>query len=166
MAKKLRRKIYIIGSIDYESYKTFSEQLTEYEDQDDIPIQIELSSDGGDVHAALAFSARMRLSECHLEVTAVGNVASAATLVLASGDLRKMTKEAWVMVHEEQTEFEGDVTSMERDIKHSRRLEDQWNKLLEKMTYTKAETWAKLNKDTTYLTAEECKALGLIDEVI
>lgn len=70
------------------------------------------------------------------------------------------------MVHQDTGETTGELHEREREIKQDRRLEDQWNTLMEKNTSTSKEEWAKLNRKTTYLTAEDCLKLGLVDEII
>lgn len=160
------KKLYIVGEINYEAYQKFSESLTELEDKGFKYIAIELVSDGGDAMAALAFSSRIRNTNCDITIIALGNVASAATLILASGDFRMMSKDAWVMVHEDSGEVSGTVSEMEREVKHLRALEYQWNDLLFKLTNTEARVWQDYNKRTTYLNAEECLKLGLVDKLI
>lgn len=163
----LRRKIYITGPIDEASYLAFSKRLTVLEEQDEIePIEIELYSFGGEAYSALAFAARMRNSRCHLVVRAHGLVASAAVIILAAGKHREMTKEAWVMVHEDAGEHEGSVTMLEGLAVHARRLELQWNQLLEELTGTTAKKWMDLHAATTYLNAKQCLRLGLIDRIV
>ncbi len=157
--------IRISEELSMESFKLFSKKLAKIEDSED-RIIIELASPGGDSYAALAYSARMRRSPLLIIVEAYGEVASAAVLVLASGDKRKMTSEAWVMVHENAGPLEGTVVQLEKETHQLRRLEQQWAELLAERTNTLAEVWTALHKDTTYLNAEQCLKLGLIDEVI
>lgn len=161
------RKIYVVGDISWEAYERFSKKLTELELLNKYgPIFLELASDGGDAHAALAFSARIRLSSCEILITALGNVASAAVLILASGDHRRISEESWVMVHEDSAELAGSVVELERESTQLRRMEEQWAKLLKENTGTKKSEWEEMHKKTTYLTAQECLELGLVDEVI
>jgi ATP-dependent Clp protease, protease subunit len=160
------RLIRVIGTIDEVAYKTFSEELRALELASSLPITIELSSAGGVAYDALAFSGRMRNSPCDLVVKAYGYIASAAVLVLASGDKRYLAKEAWVMVHEDSGKIKGDVVTMEREVKHYRRMENQWATLLASLTDISADVWADLHKNTTYLCAGECLKLGLVDKLI
>lgn len=163
-----RRKLYIIGPIDWETYAAFSEALDTLEQESSRKdVEIELASDGGDAHAALAFSARISKSPCNINITGTGFVASAAVLILASGTNRKIANTTWVMVHEEvgQVDF-ANVVELEREAKQCRSLENQWNNLLACMTLASAEYWGKLHKETTHLTAKDCLDLGLVDEVI
>jgi ATP-dependent protease ClpP protease subunit len=163
------RTLYIVGEISAENYLKFSEQLAVLEGVKraaDNPITIELFSEGGDAYSALAFAGRIRNCKSPTIIIAHGYVASAAVLILASGVYRKMSKEAWVMVHEDSGEIAGNVTEMQRDANHFRRLENQWAKLLEQVTNRSAKFWADAHTKTTYFCARECLDLGIIDEVI
>lgn len=162
-----RRKLYIVGAIDWETYAAFSEALDVLEQENKKPVEIELASDGGDAHAALAFSDRIRNSKCDILITGTGSVASAAVLILASGDYRQLTRTAWIMVHEEVGELPfASIVAAERETKQLRAMETQWNKLLEGLTTSSALHWEKLHKETTHLSAQDCLALGLVDRII
>ena len=161
------RQINIIGSIDWESFKEFNEQMNMLESSSSTKkINIHLASDGGEVHPALAFSSRIRLSPCDIIITAMGNVASAATLILATGDVRLMAKECWVMVHEDSGGIEEDLSSRTKTLRQDQALDDQWNCLMEQYTGVPVAEWVRLNRATSYFTAEECLELNLIDKVI
>jgi ATP-dependent Clp protease protease subunit len=159
-------KIKIIGAIDEDAYTEFCNKLDDLETGGVKVITVELNSGGGTAYDALAIAGRMRTSKCKFTVTGYGLIASAAVLILAAGDVRVMTKEAWVMVHEDSGRIKGNIVTMELEALHFRRLENQWAGLLAERTLTKAEVWTKLHKETTYLSAEECLALGLVDKVI
>ena len=163
------RKIIIAGGIDWETYEKFSSELEAFESENDSPtldVVVEVASGGGDAIVALAISARMRNSPCLIRTVCYGQASSAASLILASGDYRVITKEAWVMVHEDSGEVTGDVVGMEVEIKQKRRLEKQWCKLMAANSDLSAEVWEKLNKRTTYLSADQCMQAGIVDEVI
>lgn len=162
------RKVYLTGDIDEESFKEFCERLDELETQSEDPIEVELNSIGGNALDAVAFLSRIRLSPCEVNITVFGLAGSAAVLVLAAGDYRRMTKESWVMVHEDSCTLKHVTTSeLEKQTKIARALEDQWCTLLESLTGTKKETWAALHKSgDLYIMPKECVQLGLADEVI
>lgn len=160
------RTIHLIGAITDETFDVFCRQMTELEGVNGDDITIVLSSPGGEAYAALAFSARIRRSTCFTNIRAYGLVASAAVLVLAAGTHRFMSHEAWLMVHEDQLEgLGGSVTEVRKASEVFDRLEDQWAVLLARRSKTKAEVWRRLHKETNYLTAKECKKLGIIDYI-
>lgn len=163
------RKIQIIGDIDENAYKEFVDTLDGMEDiAPNETIFIELTSHGGDAQIALAFYDRIRLLKGNTVIYAFGIVASAAVLILAAGDKRYMAKNAWVMVHEDTTQvLETDrVSQAEKQLKVSRRMEEQWNRLLSERTKTSAKVWQELHENETHLDANECLKLGLITKVI
>lgn len=160
-------EIKLVGTIDESLYISFCSQLDTLERAKTKTVHIMLSSAGGAAYDALAFYSRMRLSPCSFTVTVYGLCASAAVLVLAAGDYRRMTRESWVMVHEDQiSKLTARVSSAEVQVRHARSMENQWNKLLSERTCTSMSQWAQLHKAERYLDPEDCQALGLIEEVI
>lgn len=168
-------KLYIIGDIDEENYREFSQKLTKLERnhklfpevfKNDI-VSVELNSAGGNAIDALAFFSRMRTSPFKFDITLHGCAMSAAVLVLAAGDIRRMAKESWVMVHEDSdTVKNAFVKDIEKKGAQLRLLEEQWNELLASRTKANKDTWHHLHDDETYLNAEECLAIGLVEEII
>lgn len=166
----MKSRLYITGEINIEMYEKVSKFLLRQAAKGTETVDIRLSSEGGNVYDALAIydSICSYKKNMEIEIVAIGLVASAATLILAAGSYRFMNPNSWVMVHEDSVEFSQDqkVSYIERAALHSRKLENQWNALLAKHTKLTAEEWAQINKHDTYLTADECLACGLIDEII
>lgn len=163
------RKLNIIGDIDETSYKEFVEELDGLETiLEGDEIHIELMSHGGDAMVALAFYDRIRSLRGKVTIYATGMVASAAVIILAAGDKRLMSKSAWVMVHDDTTLVTTDdrVSQAEVKLKTSRRLENQWCKILADRTKTSSVTWQYMHENETHLDATECLKLGLIDRII
>lgn len=163
--------LYIAGEISTESFHKFSKKLhlleLELEDTEKREtIDIELISEGGDAYAALAYASRIRNSPAYIRITAHGLVASAAVLILASGDYRQIASEAWFMVHEDSGEITGDATYIEKMGSHMRNMENQWAKLLADKSKASAILWASLHKETKYLTAQQCLNMGVVDKII
>ena len=159
------RKMIMVGGISESMLQSFCAHLAVLEGKSKQPIILELSSPGGNAYDALAFAARIRTSSCVISVCAYGLVASAAVLVLAAGKKRLMSKEAWVMVHEDSGSIDGNTTDTRKWAAHMERLEYQWADLLSEMTKTSATKWRGLHNQTKYLTADECLELGLVDEI-
>jgi ATP-dependent Clp protease protease subunit len=161
------RKIYIIEQINEESYLKFSLRMDILERESNKPILVELSSGGGVALDGLAFASRIRLSPCDVTIKAVGLVASAATIILAYGDKRLMTKESWVLVHEDSGKQRGSVSAQEKGVRQLRTFEDQWNGLLAARTKLSMPVWEKIHKQgDTYLTPQDCLKYGLVDKII
>lgn len=165
-------KIYITGDINEEAYLKFSKEFRKRvmsKGAKDRPIYIEINSGGGSAIDALAIAGKIRHfvnKDYNIITVGCGCIYSAAVVILAAGGTRCMFKEAWVMVHEDSDKIKGKVSSLEKQAKHLRRLEDQWSKVMEELTNTSAEQWSRLHKEETYLDAEECLGLGLVDELL
>ncbi len=163
------RKINIIGDIDEEMYSAFVDSLDGMSEIDpDCDITIELSSHGGDAMIAIAIFDRIRLHKGEVTVIAIGPVFSAAVLILAAGDKRLMTKNSWVMLHEDTVVVDEDmrVSQVERQSKNARLLEEQWNRLLASKSRRINDFWRNSHVIETYMTADECKECGLVDKVV
>lgn len=161
-------KIYITGEINEESFRAFSEELDELEttlSRHEI-IDIVLNSNGGCAVDGLAFYSRIKESPLDISVSVYGACWSAATMLLAAADRRRMAREAWVMVHEDSSTLKDTTTkNFEKEAHQMRRFENQWNALMAENSEMSAEYWAELHKEGVYLTADECMKLGLVDEV-
>jgi ATP-dependent protease ClpP protease subunit len=163
--------LYITDEISVESFAVFSAELRDIEQKGKTSmVVVELTSTGGFAEAAIAFYSRIKGCQIPIEIRVLGPCHSAAVLVLAAGDLRKMAKEAWVMVHEEQIDLEElgvmSVSALEKYTRQLRAMEDQWARLLEETTKVSASIWADFHKKETYISAVDCKAMGLIEEII
>lgn len=162
-------QVVLSGEVSNEMFDKLVEALSGAEVGSNISLL--LHSDGGSAAAAVAIIEYMRLLRAHssltIDVLAIGSCQSAATLILAHGDRRRLSKETIVMVHEDSTDgFSGKVHEAETFVQHLRNAENQWNRLLAAKTNVLAEDWSVINKQDTYLTPEQCLAMGLIDEIV
>lgn len=166
----MNNKIYIIGAIDEPQYIKFSKKLTAIEGRkpQGACIDLELFSFGGEALTALAICGRMRMSPLKFRIKAVGEVSSAAVMILASGNDRIIEKSTIILVHEDFVSDEpgARVSEKEKTVAALRRAENQWAALLEEKTKASFETWLKLHKDETYLDAQQALNLGLVDKII
>lgn len=160
--------IYVTGEIEEDKFSAFDEAMRDSEKSKSNIIDIVLHSTGGCAYTAIAYHDRIRNSPKDVRITVYGSCMSAAVLILAAGGIRRMSKNSWVMVHEDEPVYDENarVSDIEKAARHGRRLEDQWDALLEQTTGTTASHWRILHKAETYLLADECKELGLIEEIV
>lgn len=161
------RKVYIIGDIDHAAYKEFTKKLGQLEMTKE-PIHIVLMSDGGDPDVALAFHDRIKMSRCKISLTGIGLVASAAALILVAAPERSMTKNAWLMVHDTTLSDLDDkpMSQIRKTLEDRQTFEKQWCRLMAEATGGTPRLWKDFHENETYLTAAECKTLGVIQEII
>ncbi len=161
------RKIYLLGEVNEAMYASFTTELDlMLEKSLSKPIQVELSSEGGTVLDALAIVGRIVNTSCPVHITVYGKCMSAAVLILACGDVRRISSEAWVMHHEDTLKVRGSTTDLQRLAARAEQEEAEWGKLLAKYTKIEEAQWRAWAHKTTYFTADEALAVGLVDEVL
>jgi len=161
------RTIQLVGEIDLGMFCMLETGLTLLEAKSKAAITIKINSTGGSVYDALAIVSRIRSSKCQIITEAYGACMSAATMILAAGKKRRMSNIAMVMHHEAAYDAEGTHSQVKHLVTQIEREERMWCANMEKFTGTSADVWAekgKLGRDW-YLDAEECKRLGIIDEI-
>jgi ATP-dependent Clp protease protease subunit len=131
-------------------------------------IQFYINSPGGIVTAGLAIYDTMQYIKCPISTVCVGMAASMAATLLAAGTKGKRyaLPNAEILLHQVMGGVTGEAVEIEITAKQIMKIKDKINKILAKHTGQPLE---KIEKDTDrdfYLTAEEAKAYGLIDEVI
>jgi ATP-dependent protease ClpP protease subunit len=161
------RTVQLVGEISEETFVYLDTALTILEEESKKGITIKINSIGGSVYDAMAIIGRMRASKCKITTEGFGPVMSAAIMILAAGHKRRMSKYAMAMWHEASYEHGGTVAQMQHIQKQMEREERLSAEMMERFTEAPAKYWlseGKLGKDL-YLTAEECKTLGVIDEI-
>jgi ATP-dependent Clp protease protease subunit len=131
-------------------------------------IQFYINSPGGVVTAGLAIYDTMQYIKCPISTVCVGMAASMAATLLAAGTKGKRyaLPNAEILLHQVMGGVTGEAVEIEITAKQIMKIKDKINRILAKHTGQPLE---KIEKDTDrdfYLTAEEAKAYGLIDEVI
>lgn len=159
----MSRRLYITGEISIASYGEFSRQLGEMEDEATESIEVEIHSDGGDLESAIAYYSRISESSCRVDTTVYGTVSSSAVLILAAGHKRKMHKNAWVMVHQSVDALDDTAKELRSQIDRVDQLDKQYCALLAASSNKSVEEWEQLNARTTYLSAEDCRDMGLVE---
>jgi ATP-dependent Clp protease protease subunit len=131
-------------------------------------IQIYINSPGGSVTAGLAIYDTMQYVKPEISTVCVGMAASMGGFLLAAGQKGKRYSlpNAEILLHQVAGGVTGQASEIEITAKQILKLKDRLNKILVKHTGQPLE---RIEKDTDrdfYLTAEEAKEYGVIDEVI
>lgn len=94
------RTIYLVGELDESSGGIFLQMLRFLERRSSDPVTVWISSPGGDVTSEFAVHDAIRSSKVPVTTVGIGEVASAAGLILACGHRRFVTESTVFMAHE------------------------------------------------------------------
>jgi len=163
------RIIFLGGPIDDNVANSVIAQLLFLENQDpkkDIIIYI--NSPGGSVTSTMAIYDTMQFVKSDISTVCVGMAASGAAVILAAGAKRKRMAlpNSEVMIHQVMGEAGGQASDIEISAKHILKIKQKLNKILAKHTGQKADKVEKDSDRDYYMSAEEAKDYGLIDEII
>lgn len=169
-SRLLKDRIIFLGTeIDDATANTIIAQLLFLEASDpDKDIYIYINSPGGSVSSTVAIYDTIQYIKSAVSTICVGLAASGAALILASGTKGKRfaLTNSRIMLHQPLGGAQGQVTDIEIQTRELKRIKDTINQIL---TYHTGQLLEKVEKDTDrdfYLTAQESKEYGLIDEVI
>ncbi len=131
-------------------------------------IELYINSPGGVVTAGMAIYDTMQLISCDVKTYCIGQCASMGAVLLAAGapGKRYALPNARVMIHQPLGGAQGQASDISIQAEEILRMKKSLNKVL--ANHTK-QTVARITKDTdrdNFMTAEEAKAYGLVDEVL
>jgi len=131
-------------------------------------IQLYINTPGGVVTAGLAIYDTIQYVKCPISTVCVGLAASMGAILLAAGEKGKRfaLPNSEILLHQVMGEAGGQAIEIEITAKQIVKIKDKLNKILAGRTGQPLE---KVEKDTDrdfYLSAEEAKEYGIIDEVI
>ena len=165
----LDRIVFISGEVNDEMANAICAQLLFLQSQDPKQeISCYVNSPGGSVTAGLAIYDTMQFVKCPIATYCIGQAASMGAVLLSAGTKgrRFSLPNARIMVHQPSGGAEGKATDIEITAKEILRLKDVLNGILAKHS---GKEFADVVKDTErdyFMSAEEAKAWGLIDEVL
>jgi ATP-dependent Clp protease protease subunit len=131
-------------------------------------IQLYINTPGGSVTAGLAIYDTMQYVKCPISTVCIGLAGSMGATLLAAGakEKRFALPNSQVLLHQVAGGVTGEAVEIEITAKQIVKIKEKLNNILAKHTGQPLE---KVEKDTDrdfYLSAEEAKEYGLIDEVI
>jgi len=131
-------------------------------------INIYINSPGGSVTAGLAIYDTMQFVKCDVATYCVGQAASMAALLLCAGTKGKRSclPNSRVMIHQPWGGVQGQASDISIQAKEILRLRDKINEIL---VYHTGRPLEKIEKDTDrdyFMSGDEAKSYGLVDEVI
>lgn len=162
----MARIIRLIGDVNEVMHTHLSECLEELEKQPTQKVTIELNSDGGNILDAFAIAARIRSSSCIVDVHVYGRAYSAAVLILAAGDTRKMSKYSFLYFHEAIGRYKGSNSNFQVHAEQLNREEQTFNAAMEEYTGLGADLWDDLAVNETFIDSKTALKLNFIHGII
>lgn len=144
-------------------------QLLYLEGQDpDKDISLYINSPGGSISAGMAIHDTMQYIKCDVETICMGMAASMGAFLLAGGTKGKRLAlpNAEIMIHQPSGGAQGQATEIQIAAEHILRTRQNLNKILSENTGQPLDVIRIDTERDNFMTAEEAKAYGLIDEVI
>ncbi len=169
-SRLLKDRIIFLGTaIDDIVANTVIAQLLFLEaDDPDKDIYLYINSPGGIVTSGLAIYDTMNYIKCPVSTICIGQAASMGALLLGAGTKGKRFSlpHSRIMIHQPMGGFQGQATDIEIHAKEILKLKETLNKILSTHTGQPLE---KIQNDTDrdfFMSGEDAKQYGLVDEVI
>ena len=137
-------------------------------DDPDKDIQLYINSPGGSVTAGMAIYDTMQYIKCDVSTVCIGMAASMGAFLLSGGHKGKRfaLPNAEIMIHQPSGGAQGQATEIQIAAEHILRTKQKLNEILAANTGQDIETIKADTERDNFMSAEEAKAYGLIDEVI
>lgn len=169
-SRLLNERIIFLGDpIDEHSANIVVAQLLHlaYEDAKK-DIKLYINSPGGTIYDGMAIYDTMQYISPDVQTIGIGLQASMGAFLLSSGAKGKrfMLPHAKTMIHQPSSGTQGKVTDMEIDLKEGIAVKEMVAKLLAQNTGQKLDKIKADMERDYWMTPEEAKAYGIIDEVI
>jgi len=131
-------------------------------------INVYIHSPGGSVTAGLAIYDTMQFVKCDVATYCLGQAASMGALLLCAGTKgkRHCLPNSRVMIHQPWGGAQGTASDIHIQAKEILKLKDQLNKIMAFHTGQTVETIEKATDRDNFMSAEESRAFGLVDDVI
>ena len=169
-SRLLKDRVVFLGSqIDDHVANLVIAQLLFLEAEDpDKDVSLYINSPGGVITAGMAIYDTMQYIRCDVSTICVGMAASMGAFLLAAGAKGKRfaLPNSEIMIHQPIGGTQGQATDIEIHAKHILRMKDHLTTILAERTGQPKDQVAADTERDNFMTAEEAKAYGLIDEVV
>jgi len=169
-SRLLKDRIVFLGTAidDHVSNLVVAQMLYLEAEDPDKEVFFYLNTPGGYVSSGLAIYDTMQYIRAPISTFCMGQAASMGVLLLAAGNKGKRyaLPHSRILIHQPLGGFQGQATDIDIQAREILRLKDELNHILADLTNQPLD---KIRSDTErdyYMTSEQAKAYGLIDEII
>ena len=163
------RVIFLVGPVDDHTANVIVAQLLFLESENpDKDINLYINSPGGSVSAGLAIYDTMQFIKPDVSTMCVGQAASMGAMLLAAGakGKRYCLPHSRIMIHQPLGGYQGQATDIEIHTREILKIRSQLNELLALHSGQSVETISKDTERDNFMSPEEARDYGLIDELI
>ncbi len=163
------RIVFLSGIIEDQIASLIVAQLLYLEAQDpDKDIFLYINSPGGSITSGMAIFDTIQYIKCDVTTICIGMAASMGAFLLASGakGKRKALPNCDIMIHQPSGGAQGQATDIKIHAEHIIKTKKKMNELLSEMTGQPVKRIEKDAERDFFMTAEEAKEYGLVDEVL
>ncbi|MEG1998052.1 MAG: ATP-dependent Clp endopeptidase proteolytic subunit ClpP [Clostridiales bacterium] len=169
-SRLLKDRVIFLGSeIDDNVANLVVAQMLFLEAEDpDKDIRLYINSPGGSITAGMAIYDTMQYLRCDVSTICIGMAASMGAFLLAAGAIgkRQALPNSEIMIHQPLGGAQGQATDIEIHARRILRIKTQMNTILAERTGQNLEKIAQDTERDFFMSADEAKAYGLVDDVI
>lgn len=169
-SRLLKDRIIFVGTVidDYVANVVIAQLLFLQTEDPDKDIHLYINTPGGIVSSGLAIYDTMQYVKPAIATYCIGQAASMGSLLLAAGTKGKRyaLPHSRIMLHQPMGGFQGQATDIEIHAREILRVKETLNRILANHT---GQTIEKIQADTDrdfFMSGEEAKEYGIVDEVI
>ena len=163
------RIIFLADEVNDQTASLVVAQLLFLESEDpNKDIQLYINSPGGSVTAGMAIYDTINYIKCDVSTICIGMAASMGAFLLSSGakGKRLALPNAEVMIHQPSGGAKGQATEIQIVAENILKTKKKLNEILAANTGQSVEKIAEDTERDNFMSAEEAKAYGLIDEIV
>jgi ATP-dependent Clp protease, protease subunit len=163
-----QRIIFLTGQVEDHMASVIIAQLLYLESENPKKeISLYINSPGGVVTSGLAIYDTMQFIKSKVSTLCIGQAASMGSLLLCAGEagLRFALPNARVMLHQPSGGFQGQASDIQRHAEDILKIKRRLNEIYERHTGRDYDTIERTLDRDHFMTAEEAKAFGIVDNV-
>ena len=169
-SRLLKDRVVFIGTAidDYVANLVVAQLLFLQMEEPEKDVHVYINSPGGSITSGLAIYDTMQFLRCDVATYCIGQAASMGAVLLCAGTKGKRyaLPNARVMIHQPWGGAQGTASDISVQAKEIQSLKDRLNRILSRHS---GQDVTKIEKDTDrdyFMSAEESKNYGLVDEVV
>ncbi len=161
------RIVFLVGEVNDQSANLIVAQLLFLEAENpDKDIYFYINSPGGSVTAGMSIYDTMNFVKCNVNTLCIGQACSMGAFLLAAGSKRYALPNSRIMIHQPLGGFRGQASDIEIHAKNILFMKRKLNELLAKHTKQTIECIERDTDRDNFMSSDEARDYGLIDEVL